>query len=328
MDAPKEPTFDDLRQAQARLHKQAVRTPLLESPLLNQRLGGRLLIKPEMTQKSGAFKFRGAYNAITALIERDPDLSGVITYSSGNHAQGVALSAALHGVAAVIIMPDDAPAAKIAKTRAYGAEVVHYRRGRESREEIGENLARERALTLVRPYDEPLVIAGQGTIGIEIAEDVQRLGLTLDAVIAPCGGGGMSAGIAIALETLLPDTALYTAEPEDFDDMARSLVAGARQSNASEGGSICDALMTPSPGELTFAINRHRVKAGLVASDADALDAMALLFDHFKVVSEPGGAISVATILNGAIDITGRTIVTVCSGGNVDHEIFIRALSR
>lgn len=328
MTAPKEPTFADIRNAQMRLHGQAIRTPLLESPLLNETLGGRLLIKPEVLQKSGAFKFRGAYNAVTALREREPELCGVITYSSGNHAQGVALAAALHAITAVIVMPEDAPRAKIEKTRAYGAEVVHYQRGRESREAIGEALARERNLTLVRPYDEPLVIAGQGTIGLEIAEDIERLGATLDAVIAPCGGGGMTAGIALALETLLPETDIYTAEPKDFDDMARSLAAGERLSNATEEGSICDALMTPSPGELTFAINRTRVKKGLTATDDDVLDAMSVLFDHFKIVSEPGGAVTMASVLNGGFDIKGKTVVAVCSGGNVGSEIFARAIAR
>lgn len=304
--------------AAARAKGHVRRTPLLQSALLDAVAGRRVLVKAECLQHTGSFKFRGAWSALSSL----PKGQGVIAFSSGNHAQGVALAARMHGVPAVIVMPADAPALKVANTRAYGAEVVLYDRYSESREEIGERLAQERGLTLVRPYDEPQVIAGQGTCGLEIAEQAAELGVTEADVIVCCGGGGFTSGVALALEG--SKLRVRPAEPEGFDDMARSLVAGERLENA-PGRSICDAIVTPAPGELTFPILRRLSGAGLVVSDDEALRAMALAFQHLKIVIEPGGAVALAAGLFRATE--ADTVIVTASGGNVDAEMFARALA-
>ncbi|WP_045389099.1 threonine/serine dehydratase [Falsirhodobacter sp. alg1] len=298
------------------------RTPLLNSPLLDAVAGRRVFVKAECLQVTGSFKFRGAWSAISALAP-DVRARGIIAFSSGNHAQGVARAAQMHEVPAVIIMPADAPAQKIANTRAYGAEVVLYDRYTQSREAIGEALAAERGLTLVRPYDEPQVIAGQGTMGLEIAEQAHEAGISKADVIVCCGGGGLTSGTALALE----GSALRVrpAEPAGFDDTARSLAAGRILSNDA-GRSICDAIVTPEPGQLTFPILKRLAGPGLVVTDEQALRAMALAFLHLKIVIEPGGAVALAAALFNGDDIEGDTVICVASGGNVDPEMFARAL--
>jgi threonine dehydratase len=321
------PDIDAIRAAAARIAGQAVLTPLLESPAVNARLGGRLLIKAEPLQRTGSFKFRGAYNTLSQLSP-EGRRKGVVTWSSGNHAQGVAAAAQVLGIPALIVMPKDAPAIKIANTRGYGAEIVLYDRIRESREDIGTRIAGERGATIVAPYDEPHVIAGQGTCGLEIAAQAKAREIRLDAVLVCCGGGGLTAGCATALAAESPDTKIYAVEPAGFDDTGRSLTAGHRVANAPEAKSFCDALLAPTPGELTFAINRRLLAGAFAVSDREAAQAMAVAFADFKLVVEPGGAVALAAVLSGKYAIKGRTVAVVASGGNVDRETFSQALAQ
>lgn len=312
--------------AAARLKGRARRTPLLSSPFLDEIAGRRVLVKAECLQHTGSFKFRGAWSAVSAL---DPALRarGVLAYSSGNHAQGVAHAAALHGTTSVIIMPKDAPALKIANTRALGGEVVLYDRANESREEIGQTLAAERGLTLIRPYDDPMVIAGQGTCGLEIAEQAAAEGVTGAEVLVCCGGGGLTSGIALALEARAPGLRVRPCEPAGFDDTARSLAAGSPQRNARMEGSLCDAIVTPEPGKITFPILQRLAGPGLVVSDDQALQAMALAWQRLKIVLEPGGAVALAAALFLPGQVQGDAVICLASGGNVDQPVFARALS-
>jgi threonine dehydratase len=314
-----------IRAAAVRLAGHARVTPLLNAPLLDAMAGRRIFVKAECLQLTGSFKFRGGWAAISAL---DPATraKGVIAYSSGNHAQGVALAAARHGCPAAILMPSDAPAVKIANTRAYGAEVILYDRATEDRDALGARLTAERGLTLIKPFDDPQVVAGQGSTGLEIAEQARAVGVTEATVITCCGGGGLSAGIALALEAEAPGLTVRTAEPEGFDDVARSLRAGRIKRNAATTGSICDAILTPAPGMLTFPILARLCGAGLVASDEQALRAMALAFTHLRIVLEPGGAIALAAALF-APDLPD-TVICTASGGNVDPATFRMALDR
>ena len=320
------PDLAAVEAAAERLAGHAVETPLLESSNLNARTGGRVLIKPETLQRTGSFKFRGAFNKISQL-PRDAK-GGVVAFSSGNHAQGVAAAAQIRGLPAVIVMPTDAPAIKIANTRGYGAEVILYDRYRDDRELVAGRLAAERGAVLVRPYDDPDIIAGQGTIGLEIARQSQAHGTRPEIVLAPCGGGGMIAGCATALTALLPGVKVYAVEPQGFDDTARSLAAHRRVGNEKGATTICDALMAGMPGELTFAINGKLLAGGLAVSDQEVQAAMAYAFRALKLVIEPGGAVALAALLAGKIDVRGRTVAIVCSGGNVDPATFCAAISR
>jgi threonine dehydratase len=316
------PTFADVEAAAARLRGNSVRTPLLESEALNDRVGGRVLVKAECLQRTGSFKFRGAYNTISR-IEAD----AVVAYSSGNHAQGVAAAARLLGKAATIVMPADAPAIKIENTRAYGAEVRLYDRASESREAIGADIAARTGAALIRPYDDPRIIAGQGTVGLEIAEQARERGAVLDLALAPCGGGGLIAGCALALTEAFPGIAIYAVEPAGLDDTKRSLEVGARQANAPEATSICDALLVPTPGELTFRINRQLLAGGRAVSDDEVRHAMAFAFRHLKLAVEPGGAVALAAALSGKLPLEHRTAAVVLSGGNVDPALFALAIT-
>lgn len=318
--------IDMIRAAATRLEGHARRTPLLNSPFLDDIAGRRVWVKPECLQHTGSFKFRGAWSALSAL---DPDTlaKGVIAYSSGNHAQGIAYAARLHGVPAVIVMPSDAPRLKIANTRALGAEVVLYDRMTEDRDDIGARLSTERELTLIKPFDDQQVIAGQGTTGLEIAQQAAEVGVTKADVIVCCGGGGLTSGIALALEAEAPGLRVRPAEPEGFDDTARSLAAGDILRNDSMGGSICDAIVTPQPGYFTFPILQRLCGPGLVVTDHEALQAMAHAFNRLKLVAEPGGAVALAAALFRREDIAGDNVIVTISGGNVDTEIFIRALA-
>ena len=321
------PSFADVEAAAGRLAGHAVATPLLSSPALDRRVGGRVLLKAETLQRTGSFKFRGAYNRISQIPE-DARPAGVVAYSSGNHAQGVAAAAALLGVSATIVMPEDAPAIKLANTRGYGAEVVLYDRFTEVREEICAEIAARRGATIVRPFDDPAIIAGQGTCGLEIARQAAALDAELDAVLICCGGGGLTAGCALALAELSPRTAIYTVEPEAFDDTARSLAAGARVANDPAARSFCDALLAPTPGELTFAINRRLVTGGLSVSDAEVAAAMAYAFRTLKLVVEPGGAVALAALLSERLDARGKTVALTLSGANVDPQTYREVLEQ
>lgn len=311
--------------AHGRIKHAVRRTPLLSSPFLNEIAGRRVLVKPECLQHTGSFKYRGAMSALSSL---EPVLRarGVIAFSSGNHAQGVALAAHQHGTSAVIIMPSDAPRVKIDNTRALGGEVVLYDRATEDRDAIGARLAQERGLTLIKPFDEPQVIAGQGTCGLEIAEQAAEMGLSQAEMLVCCGGGGFASGIALALEKHAPDMRVRPVEPEGFDDVVRSLKSGQRERNAQMSGGICDAIVTPSPGEITFPILHRLCAPGIVVSEDEVLRAMALAFERLRVVAEPGGAVALAAALFHGDALDGDTVIATISGGNVDREIFQRAL--
>jgi len=319
--------IDMINAAAKRIDGHARRTPLLSSPFLDEIAGRRILIKPECLQHTGSFKFRGAWSALSAM---DPDIRarGVIAFSSGNHAQGVALAAREHGTTAVIIMPSDAPELKINNTKALGAMVVLYDRATEDRDEIGDRLANERGLTLVKPFDEPLVIAGQGSVGLEIATQAAELGITSAEVLVPCGGGGLTSGVGLALEANAPDMKVRPVEPEGFDDVTRSLISGKIEKNPATTGSICDAIITPSPGVITFPILQRLCGAGIVVSDDDCLRAMAEAFTRLKIVIEPGGAVALAATLYHGNSLESDTIICVASGGNVDAPLFIDALTK
>lgn len=320
------PGIAEVRAAAARLAGRVVATPLLESPALNARLGLRLLVKAETLQRTGSFKFRGALNALLQLDAAQRG-AGVVAYSSGNHAQGVAAAAQLLGIRATIVMPQDAPAIKVANTRGYGAEILFYDRWRDSREAIAGKLAAERGAALIPPYDDARVIAGQGTVGLEIAAQAKALGVALDALAVPASGGGLVSGCALAMAAESPATKVYSAEPEAADDWRRSLAAGARLANDPAARSVCDALLVATPGELTFAVGRSLLAGGLAASDAEVLRAVAEAFAEFKLVIEPSGAVALAAVLAGKLDAAGKNVAIVASGGNVDREIFAKALA-
>jgi threonine dehydratase len=304
----------------------AVRTPLLSFPVLNARAGTRVFLKPEMLQRTGSFKFRGAFNKL-ASIPREKRGGGVVAFSSGNHAQGVAAAAQILNMQATIVMPKDAPASKRERTKSYGAEVVLYDRDREDREAIARDIAEQRGATLVRPYDDPFVIAGQGTAGLEMAEDMEKLGLTPDIVVAPASGGGLIAGVATAVKARFPLAEVIVAEPEAFDDHTISLRAGKREAHAAAGRTICDALMAAIPGELTFAINSKLLSRGVTASDAEVAKAVGFAYRELKLVVEPGGAVGLAALLAGRMNTAGKNVVIVLSGGNVDAELYAKLIA-
>lgn len=315
-----------IRAAAERLRGHVRRTPLLHAPHLDALAGRRVFVKPECLQKTGSFKYRGGRSALSAIVD-EGDPSGVIAYSSGNHAQGVALAARELGREAVIVMPSDAPEVKIRNTRAYGAEVVTYDRAGEVREEIGATLAKDRGLRLVKPYDDPQVIAGQGTTGLEIAEQAAGHGVSVADVLVCCGGGGLTSGIALACEAEAPGLRVRPVEPEGFDDVRRSLETGAIARNNRQSGNICDAILTPAPGDLTFPIMQRLCGPGLVVAENEALSAMQAAFAHLKLVAEPGGAVALAAALSRKEEIEGDAVIVVISGGNVDPGIFQEALS-
>ncbi|MGO3932223.1 threonine/serine dehydratase [Rhodopseudomonas pseudopalustris] len=319
-------TAADIDAAAEVLAPYAVRTPLLTSPALDAATGARVYLKPEMLQRTGSFKFRGAFNKLSSIPQQARG-GGVVAFSSGNHAQGVAAAAQILGMRATIVMPADAPASKRERTKGYGAEVVLYDREREDREAIARDIADSRGATLVPPYDDPKVIAGQGTVGREIAADLAALGVTPDIVVAPASGGGLVAGTAVAVTTRFPEAAVMSAEPEAFDDHARSIAAGRREPHRAQGRTICDALMASIPGELTFAINQQLLARGVTASDAEVATAVAFAFRELKLVVEPGGAVALAALLAGHIDARGKTIAIVLSGGNVDADLFARLIA-
>ena len=318
------PTFADVLAASERLRGHAVRTPMLRSAALDARAGRPVLMKCETFQHGGSFKFRGADNRLSQLSTEER-ARGVVAYSSGNHAQGVALAARSLGIAATIVMPADAPAIKLSRTRGYGATVVTYDRFGESREAIAAAIADSRGATLVPPFDDPDIVAGQGSCGVEFVEQARDAGVKLETVLTAASGGGLAAGLALAFEALSPATRLYTVEPEDFDDHRRSLEAGERLTNAPGAVSMCDALMSPSPGAIPFAINRDRLAGGLVVTEAEVARAVAYAVFELRMVVEPGGAVSLAALLAGKAPGTAA-IGLILSGGNIDPEVLLRCL--
>lgn len=320
------PTFEDILAAQGRLAGKAVRTPLIRHPALDEVAGARVLIKPETLQRVGAFKFRGAFNRIS-MVDRARYPGGVVACSSGNHAQGVAHAATLLGHASAIVMPSDAPKLKIARTRGFGADVVLYDRVNEDREAIALSLARERKADFVHPFDDPGVIAGQGTVGLELAEDAAAASIALDIVVVPCSGGGLASGIALAVKHMHPKARIVIVEPEGFDDFARSLKSGQRESNERASGSIADALMAASPGKLTMAIGQRLFSDAVSVSDDELRNAMRFAFGEMKLVVEPGGAAALAAILSGRVACEDQSVGIILSGGNVDAEAFSRIIA-
>ena len=318
-------TFTDIEAAAARIKGHAVETPLVESPALNDHLGGRVLMKLETLQRVGAFKFRGAYNRLVQLSARERQ-RGVVAFSSGNHAQGVALAARLLGMPALIVMPADAPALKVANTRGYGAEIRLYDRLTESREAIAAEIASSRGAVVVPAFDDPHIVAGQGTAGLEMARQAQALGAAFDLVLTPASGGGLMAGVSEAIRTLSPKTRFWAVEPSGFDDLALSLKAGERVTIHPKTRSLCDALESPAPGVINFPMLKRNLAGAVDVSDAEVAEAMRYAFTTLKLVAEPGGVAALAALLAGKLDARGQTVGLVLSGANVDPELFARVL--
>jgi threonine dehydratase len=319
--------FDNIIAAAQRLQGAAVHTPLLENASLNKAVGCRVLIKPEILQHAGSFKFRGAYNRLSQLSAAEK-LRGVVAWSSGNHAQGIAAAAKLLNINATIVMTKDAPQIKVQNTLAYGANIHFYDRYTESREEIGRALTEEKGATLVPSYDDPDIIAGQGTVGLELAQQAKAVNAIPQTVLIPCGGGGLCAGSAVAIKHLLPDSQVWAVEPQDFNDTQRSLASDEYQSNLPESRSICDALLAPTPGKLTFPINQQFLAGALAVDDEQVQQAVHFAWKHLKLVVEPGGAVALAALLAGKVKINNDSecIAVVLSGGNVDPEVFQQCL--
>jgi threonine dehydratase len=320
------PTYQDVLAAQDRIAGRVVHTPMLRNALLDERTGATVLVKPEPLQRTGSFKLRGATNATLQLSEAQRR-AGLVTHSSGNHGQAVACAAASVGTAATVFMPSDAPAVKVDSTRRWGATIIHYDRLRDSREEMSQAFAGRTGATLIPPYDHPHVIAGQGTAGLELAQDAAAAGLSMDALLVCTGGGGLVGGCALALSGASPRTKVFAVEPDGWDDTGRSLALGHRVANAPGGSMLCDALLAPTPGELTFAVNQAHLAGAIAVSDAEVLAAMAFAFSHLKLVVEPGGAVALAAVLSGRYQASGQVVGIVISGGNVDPAVFAGALA-
>ena len=313
--------LEDVMDAATALRAIVFRTPLLENVDANQALGGRLLIKAESMQRTGAFKIRGAYNCIRQLSSEER-ARGAITYSSGNHALGVAVAARILGSSALIVMPDDVPPAKMAAVRTLGAEIETFDRDTESSDEVVERLRQETGRIVVPPSADPRVLAGAGTAALEMHEQAATLDAALDTVLIPCGGGGLTASTAMVFAELGPQARIYAAEPALFDDTRCSLAAGRCVANPVGRRTICDSIMTPIPNALTFSINRDLLAGGVVATDDEVRAAMRFAFEHYKIVVEPGAAVGIAAVLNGSVEIRGKTVATVVTGGNVDPARF------
>ncbi|MDP7667183.1 MAG: threonine/serine dehydratase [Rhodospirillales bacterium] len=326
------PEQTDVKAAAATLEGHAITTALVESQFLNERAGARVLVKAESLQRSGSFKYRGAFNRLSRL-DAAARRRGVVAFPRGNHVFGVAAAARDLGIPATIVMANDDPSWKISVCRAYQAEMVLFERKHEDwaelnrrLEALGVRVADERGATIIRPHDDAEVTAGHGTVGLDIVAQARALDAHLDAVLVPCARGGLTAGVALALSAASPDTEIFAVEPVGFDDTARSLAAGALLSNEDGAQSICDGLLSPSQGELNFALNRRLVTGGLVVPDSETLKAMKVAFSDLKLVAEPSGAIGLGAILSGIFDARGKTVCVICSGGNVDSATFRSAL--
>lgn len=320
------PTHADVLAAAERLRGRVVRTPMLRHPLLDEITGGTVLIKPEPLQRTGSFKLRGATNAVLQLDAAQRE-AGVVTHSSGNHGQAIACASAAEGVRALIAMPSNAPAIKVESTRRWGAEITFFDRATTDREVLARQLAEERGAVVLPPFDHPHVIAGQGTLALELIEDAKAAGLSLDVLATGAGGGGLIAGCNLAVEGASPQTEVWAVEPEGWDDTARSLAGGSRLANDGRGPGLCDSLLSMAPGELTFAINQPRLKGAVVVTQAEVFRAMRVAFEALKIVVEPGGSVALAALLAGKIPAKGRTVGIVLSGGNVDPAVFAQALA-
>lgn len=320
------PTPADVRAAAARIAPHIIRTPMLRHRLLDEITGGTILVKPEPLQRTGSFKLRGATNAALRLTP-EQRRAGVVTHSSGNHGQATACAAAMLGMPALVAMPADAPAIKVESTKRWGAEITFFDRRTTDREVLASRLAEERGGVVLPPFDHPDVIAGQGTLALELFEDAAAAGLSLDALAVCTGGGGLIAGCALAAEGASPTTRVYAVEPEGWDDTRRSLEAGERIANDGGGETLCDALLSLRPGALTFAVNRPRLAGAAVVTRAEVFRAMRFAFEHLKIVAEPGGAVALAAVLAGKIEARGKTVGVVVSGGNVDPAVFAEALA-
>jgi threonine dehydratase len=320
------PNHDDVRAAASRIAPHILRTPMLRHPLLDQMTGGTILVKPEPLQRTGSFKLRGATHAALRLPEA-ARRAGVVTHSSGNHGQAVACASAMLGMPALIAMPMDAPAIKVESTRRWGAEVTFFDRRTTDRETLAASLAEARGGTVLPPFDHPDVIAGQGSLALELIEDARAAGLTMDALAVCTGGGGLIAGCALAAEGASPGTRIWAVEPEGWDDTRRSLEAGARIANDGQGETLCDSLLSMRPGALTFAVNQPRLAGGVVVTRAEVFAAMRFAFQHLKIVVEPGGAVALAAVLAGKVAARGGVVGVVVSGGNVDPAVFAEALA-
>ncbi|WMY87485.1 threonine/serine dehydratase [Pseudomonas shirazica] len=323
---PVPPTLKDIEEAAVRIKDYAARTPLLESPELNKLVGGRVLFKPEVLQRTASFKFRGACNRLLQLSAKQ-QRAGVVAFSSGNHALATSAVGRILNIPATIIMPSDAPQAKIKGARANGATVILYNRQKDDREAIGAEIANRTGATMVPPYNDPFIIAGQATVGLEIMEDLEHLGIMADSVLAACSGGGLIAGVATAVRAKSESTQVFAVEPAGFDELARSLASGKRESNAPGAKSICDALQVVTPGDLTFDINQRLLAGSLVVTDDEVRKAMRVAYDKLKLILEPGGAVGLAAVLEGRVETRGRTTVVVLSGGNVDPELYAEIIT-
>ncbi len=320
------PTYDDIVSAAQTIKGEAVRTRLMRSEALDKATGCKVFIKPENLQRTGSFKFRGAYNAISKLSNEER-AKGVLASSSGNHAQGVGAASQLFGCLSTIVMPADAPVMKVERTKAFGAKVVHFERATQDREAVLKHVQNETGGVVVHPYNNAMVIAGQGTVGLEIVEDIKDGEDHLDRVIACTGGGGLTSGVALAINHHFPEVKIHSAEPAGFDDYKRSLESGKPECNATTAGSICDAIISPSPGSIGFTINKKLLHSGLVVTDEEALAAVKFAYEELKLVVEPGGAVALAGVLKYGNEWAGETIAIVLSGGNIDPDVFIRAIS-
>lgn len=321
------PTYDDILSAAETIRGEAVRTPLLRCDALDEATGCKVFVKPENLQRTGSFKFRGAYNAISKLSDEER-ARGILANSSGNHAQGVGDASRAFGCASTIIMPADAPVMKVERTKALGSKVIHFDRASQDREAILTRVREETDSIVVHPYNNAMVIAGQGTVGLEIVEDIKALGLQLDRITVCTGGGGLTAGIALSINQHFPNAKVHSVEPENFDDYKRSIESGKRERNASTAGSVCDAIIAPSPGAIGFEINKTLLHSGLVVTDNEALAAIRFAYQELKMVVEPGGAVALAGVLKYGKDWAGDTVALVLSGGNVDPDIFVKAINQ
>jgi threonine dehydratase len=319
------PTIKDIETAIARLAGYAIRTPVLESKNINAELNCRLLIKAECLQRTGSFKFRGAFNMISTLTNKQKE-KGVVAFSSGNHAQGVAAAAKIFGIKATIVMPNDAPQIKITNTKNDGAKIILYKRSDANREEIAFDIVKKTGATLIPPFDALEIMAGQGTLGIEFIEQAKKMGVHLDCLLGPCSGGGMIGGTAIAFEDKSPQTSVYSVEPEGYDDTALSLKADKRVKITPGSNSFCDSLLIKMPGKLTFESNRKLLTGGVVVNQAETANAIKLAFREYKIIVEPGGAVALAAVISKKINPQGKTIGVICSGGNIDEVTFIKIL--
>lgn len=316
---------DGVRRAANIIKGHAIRTPLIENEYLNEKIGGRIFLKAEMLQHCGSFKFRGAYNLISQLSSEERQ-RGIIAWSSGNHAQGVARAASLFGVRAAIVMPEDTPEIKAFNVRRYGAEIIPYDRYKDDREEIARQIQVERGMVLAPSYDHPLIMEGQGTLALEVAQDLREQNIELDDFVVCCGGGGLTAGCATILRDVSAQTNIWIAEPEGFAETKATLETGERHTADVKARTICDAIATPTPGRLTLPILQQTVKGGVAVSEDDVIEAIIFAYKHLKLVVEPGGAVALAAVLSGKIKVDNKVVAATLSGGNIDPALFGKLL--